>query len=85
MVTRWTDYWFSLSEIDRYLGIDLVEEFLDVAQDNYPEYEFQLENFIGDRFRPKQPFTIVVALGVLVSRVRNYQEFVELIKLRLKV
>jgi 2-polyprenyl-3-methyl-5-hydroxy-6-metoxy-1,4-benzoquinol methylase len=64
-------------KIDRYLGIDLVEEFLDIAQDNYPEYEFQLENFIGDRFRLKQPFTIVVALGVLVSRVRNYQEFVE--------
>jgi len=64
-------------KINRYLGLDLVQEFLDVAQCNYPEYEFIRENFIGDCFRPKQPFTIVVALGVLVSRVRNYQEFVE--------
>lgn len=64
-------------KINRYLGLDLVQEFIDVAQNNYPEYEFQLENFIGDRFRPKESFTIVVALGVLVSRVRNYQEFVE--------
>ena len=64
-------------KIDRYLGLDLVEEFLDVARCHYPEYEFQLENFISDRFSSKQPFTIVVALGVLVSRVRNYQEFVQ--------
>ncbi|MDF5729407.1 MAG: class I SAM-dependent methyltransferase [Rhizonema sp. PD38] len=67
-------------KIDRYLGLDLVQEFLDVAQYNYPEYEFIRENFIGDCFRPKQPFTIVVALGalgVLVSRVHFYQEFVE--------
>jgi trans-aconitate methyltransferase len=64
-------------KINSYLGLDLVEEFLDVAQFNYPEYEFQLGNFISDRFLPKQPFTIVVALGVLVSRVRYYQEYVE--------
>ncbi|MDF5722650.1 MAG: class I SAM-dependent methyltransferase [Rhizonema sp. PD37] len=64
-------------KIDRYLGLDIVQKFLDVAQYNYPEYEFIRENFIGDCFRPKQPFTIVVALGVLVSRVRFYQAFVE--------
>jgi cyclopropane fatty-acyl-phospholipid synthase-like methyltransferase len=64
-------------KIDRYLGLDLVGEFLDVAKRNYPEYEFQLENFISDQFLPKQPFTIVIAIGVLVSRVQNYQKFVE--------
>jgi SAM-dependent methyltransferase len=64
-------------KIDRYLGLDLVEEFLEFARCNYPEYEFQLQNFICDRFIPQQPFTIVIALGVLVSRVRNYSEFVE--------
>ena len=64
-------------KISRYLGLDLVQEFLDVAQYNYPEYDFQLENFISDCFKPKQTFTIVVALGVLVSRVQNYPDFVE--------
>ncbi len=64
-------------KIDRYLGLDLVEEFLSLAQLNHPEYEFQLQNFISDQFLPKQPFTIVVAQGVLVSRVHHYKEFVE--------
>lgn len=64
-------------KIDRYLGLDLVGEFLDLARCNYPEHEFQQINFIDDRFLPQQPFTIVVALGVLVSRVRHHQEFVE--------
>lgn len=68
---------YSEIKIDRYLGLDLVEEFLDVAQLNYPEYEFRLQNFISDQFLPKQTFTIVVAIGVLISRVNNYQEFVE--------
>lgn len=64
-------------KIDRYLGLDLVKEFLNVAQCNYPDYEFQLGNFICEQFLPKQSFTIVIALGVLVSRVPYYQEFVE--------
>lgn len=64
-------------KIERYLGLDLVEEFLEIAQSNYPEYEFERENFISDRFLPQQPFDLVVAVGVLISRVRNYTEFVE--------
>jgi trans-aconitate methyltransferase len=63
--------------IDRYLGLDLVEEFLDIARHHYPVYEFQLQNFISDKFVPPQRFEIVIALGVLVSRVRYYPEFVE--------
>ncbi|MGK7949355.1 MAG: class I SAM-dependent methyltransferase [Xenococcaceae cyanobacterium] len=46
---------YSEIKIDRYLGLDLVEEFLDVARLNHPEYEFRLENFISDRFLPRQP------------------------------
>ncbi len=63
--------------IDRYLGLDLVEEFLNLARSNYPEHEFQQGNFVSDRFLPKQTFTIVVGLGVLVSRVRHYPQYVE--------
>ncbi len=68
---------YSQIKIDRYLGLDLVEEFLNLARLNYPEHEFQQINFISDQFCPEQPFTVVVAQGVLVSRVRNYTEFVE--------
>ncbi|MGL5941395.1 MAG: class I SAM-dependent methyltransferase [Waterburya sp.] len=64
-------------KIKRYLGLDLVEEFLDLAQSNYPEYEFQQINFISEQFLPLQSFDLVVALGALVSRVQNYTEFVE--------
>ena len=63
--------------IDHYLGIDLVEEFLDLAKFDYPEHKFQQVNFVSDQFRLEDSFTIVVALGVLVSRVRAYTEFVE--------
>jgi hypothetical protein len=61
----------------RYLGLDLVEESLDIARHHYSIYEFQLQNFISDQVVPPQRFEIVVALGVLVSRVRYYPEFVE--------
>jgi trans-aconitate methyltransferase len=63
--------------IDRYLELDLVEAFLEIARHHYPTYEFQLQNFISDKFVPPQRFEVAVALGVLVSRVRYYPEFIE--------
>ncbi|MGL5835175.1 MAG: class I SAM-dependent methyltransferase [Waterburya sp.] len=68
---------YSKIKIDHYLGLDLVEEFLNIAEFNHPEYKFQKINFISDQFLPNQTFTIIVALGVLVSRVRHYTEFIE--------
>lgn len=65
------------TKMERYLGLDLVGEFLDLARLNYPDHEFQQINFISDQFCLEQSFTIVVALGVLVSRVRHHTEYVE--------
>ncbi|WP_019507271.1 trans-aconitate 2-methyltransferase [Pleurocapsa sp. PCC 7319] len=68
---------YSKIKIDRYLGIDLVDEFLHLTRVNYPEHEFQQINFISEHFQVKQKFTLVVAQGVLVSRVSHHLEYVE--------
>ena len=63
--------------IQRYLGIDIVPEFLQFSRKAYPTFEFQLANFISEQFTPDQRFDIVLALGVLVSRVRHYQDYIQ--------
>ncbi|MEA5596466.1 class I SAM-dependent methyltransferase [Rivularia sp. UHCC 0363] len=65
------------AQIDKYLGLDIVAPFIDFARNHYPHYQFQLQNFASNKFFLDEPFDIVVALGVLVSRVRNYTEYVE--------
>lgn len=60
-----------------YLGIDLVPEFMKVAKQNFPSRKFEAVNFINPSFSPNKQFDIVVALGVLVTRVRYYELFVE--------
>ncbi|MCG8364158.1 MAG: class I SAM-dependent methyltransferase [Pseudanabaenales cyanobacterium] len=63
--------------IQRYLGIDIVPEFLQCARKAYPTFEFQLANFISAQFAPDKKFDIVLALGVLVSRVQHYQDYIQ--------
>jgi cyclopropane fatty-acyl-phospholipid synthase-like methyltransferase len=63
--------------ITDYLGIDLLKEFIDYTQNKYPKRKFQVANFIDDSFQPTKKFDLVVAIGVLVSRVSNYNDFVE--------
>lgn len=60
-----------------YLGIDIVPAFLLAARQNFPSKEFQLNNFIEPSFLCESKFDIVLALGVLVTRVREYDLFVE--------
>lgn len=60
-----------------YLGIDIVPIFLSAARQNFPSKEFELHNFIEPSFCLKSKFDIVLALGVLVTRVREYDLFVE--------
>ena len=48
-----------------------------VAQSNYPQYEFKIQNFVSKEFLPEESFEIVVANGVLISRVRNYRDYIE--------
>ena len=60
-----------------YLGIDIVPDFIKLVKQNFPSRKFELVNFIEPSFFPEKQFDIVVALGVLVTRVRHYDLFVE--------
>ncbi|MEM7555363.1 MAG: class I SAM-dependent methyltransferase [Cyanobacteria bacterium P01_A01_bin.84] len=60
-----------------YLGIDIVPDFIKLVRQNFPERKFELINFIDPSFFPEKQFDIVVALGVLVTRVQQYDLFVE--------
>src|SRR6266508_6922508 len=65
------------TRLEPYLGIDIVPEFLDLAQRKYPEFELKQENFLGPDFGRGEKFELVIALGVLVTRVRCYEEYLE--------
>jgi cyclopropane fatty-acyl-phospholipid synthase-like methyltransferase len=60
-----------------YLGIDIVPAFISAAKQRFSFNEFQNHNFIHPSFIPEKQFDIVLALGVLVTRVREYNLFFE--------
>jgi trans-aconitate methyltransferase len=60
-----------------YFGIDIVPGFVSEAKQKFPSRDFQLVNFIDPLFSPETKFDIVLALGVLVTRVRHYDLFFE--------
>jgi SAM-dependent methyltransferase len=64
--------------ITSYLGIDLVGSFVEQCRHEYlPPCEFRKANFISRSFAPTERFNLVVNMGVLVSRVVNYEAYVE--------
>jgi hypothetical protein len=64
--------------IESYLGIDLVGQFIDLCRQEYlPPCRFQQANFVSNSFAPSEKFNLVVNMGVLVSRVFRYEEYVE--------
>jgi len=66
------------ASIESYLGIDLVGPFIDLCRQEYlPPCEFRKANFISRSFAPAERFNLVVNMGVLVSRVLNYEAYVE--------
>ena len=62
-------------EIKDYLGIDLVKELIDYSKIKYPDYNFVVGNFISDKFSLNKKYDYVLALGVLVSRVSDYETY----------
>lgn len=60
-----------------YLGIDIVPAFISAAKQRFPLNKFKNQNFIHPSFMPEKQFDIVLALGVLVTRVREYNLFFE--------
>ena len=65
------------TRLEPYLGIDIVPEFLAVAQRSYPAFTFKEENFLRPDFGRGERFELVIALGVLVTRVQGYEEYLE--------
>src|SRR6266508_4552715 len=53
------------TRLEPYLGIDIVPEFLDLAQRKYPEFELKQENFLGPDFGRGEKFELVIASGFL--------------------
>jgi 2-polyprenyl-3-methyl-5-hydroxy-6-metoxy-1,4-benzoquinol methylase len=66
------------ASIKSYLGIDLVGPFIEQCQQEYlPPSEFRKANFVSRSFAPAERFNLVVNMGMLVSRVLNYEAYVE--------
>ena len=65
------------TRLEPYVGIDIVSEFLDLAQRKYPAFRFKQENFLRPDFGGGERFELVIALGVLVTRVRYYEQYLE--------
>ena len=65
------------TRLEPYVGIDIVPEFLALAQRKHPAFAFKQENFLRPDFGVGEKFELVIALGVLVTRVRGYEEYLE--------
>ena len=64
-------------QFSSYLGIDLVDEFVDICRREYlPPCRFEQANFVSPSFAPNEKFELVVNMGVLVSRVIQYERYV---------
>jgi len=68
---------FPNTRLEPYIGIDIVPQFLDLAQRQYSGFEFKRDNFLRPDFGRGEKFELVIALGVLVTRVRCYDEYLE--------
>jgi hypothetical protein len=68
-------------EISEFLGIDLIREFIETSKYKHrninKRFEFLRGNFIMEKFQPKKKYDLVVCLGMLVTRTRNYEEYME--------
>lgn len=63
--------------ITRYMGLDLVQAFVDECARRYgPPFAFRCQNFVSPLFRANQPYTVVVNMGCMVSRVTGYEDYV---------
>ncbi len=58
-----------------YMGVDLIEQFVDYSKQTYKGFTFLHENFISESFALSSKYDYVFALGVLVSRVSDYKNY----------
>jgi SAM-dependent methyltransferase len=64
-------------KLGQYLGVDLIPEFVTYSNNTYPAYEFRVGNFAAIDFKLKEKYDFVMALGVLVSRVSDYEDYLK--------
>lgn len=57
----------------KYLGVDIVDDFIKKAKEEYPNYNFMIRNFLEEPLPGK--FDIVIASGSLNSNFENPLEF----------
>jgi trans-aconitate methyltransferase len=66
---------FQNSKIESLIGIDIVDEFIDHSKNQYPQHDFIAADFLEWPL-PRQ-FDLVVAAGVLVSKISNFELYLE--------
>jgi trans-aconitate methyltransferase len=64
---------FPKSHLQKLLGIDLVEEFIRHCREEFPNHEFVTTNFL--EWESPRRFDIVLAAGVLVTRIDLYETY----------
>jgi SAM-dependent methyltransferase len=65
------------AQVLAYLGIDIVEQFVDICRDEYlAPCRFQRANFISKAFAPRETFNLIANMGVMVSRVFEYEAYI---------
>lgn len=62
-------------KITRFLGVDLVEEFIAESKLRFPQHEFESKNFL--ELNTLEKFDLVLAAGVLVTRISNFESYLQ--------
>lgn len=63
-------------KIGRYVGLDIVKEFVEHTQTKLPKREIKQINFIDPTFNPDQNFDIVTCFGPLLHKVSHQKEYI---------
>lgn len=66
---------FPLSKLEKLIGLDLIEQFVQQASITFPEHQFFTCNFL--EWDSSEQFDLVLAAGVLVTRIEDFNLYLE--------
>ena len=66
---------FPESQLLKFHGLDLVEEFIQRCREQYPHHQFTSVDFL--EWQMTQKFDLVLAAGVLVTRISDFEQYLE--------
>ncbi len=66
---------FPNSQLSHLVGLDLVDEFVDRCVAQYPQHQFFTADFL--EWKLSGQFDLVLAAGVLVTRISNFELYLE--------